>query len=212
MVSPTQWTWVWVTPGVGDGQGGLACCSLWGRKELDTTERLNWTVRYHFLALSLPNLDPHQHLCYIPLRYISLRLGLALSVLSAYNTTKIYMPLSHFTGVGVLMLTSPKSLPWPHSPKAQTITVYSSYLERIFFFPPNIMYSFVSGLFSSLDCKLQEKRDITLFTIGPPHLEGDQHIVDPHLRFGRWLNECMNECLTTEGIQDNGGKEDNWEY
>ena len=31
------------TPGVGDGQGGLACCSLWGRKESDTTERLNWT-------------------------------------------------------------------------------------------------------------------------------------------------------------------------
>ena len=29
------------TPGVGDGQGGLACCSLWGRKESDTTERLN---------------------------------------------------------------------------------------------------------------------------------------------------------------------------
>ena len=31
------------TSGVGDGQGGLACCSSWGRKELDTTERLNWT-------------------------------------------------------------------------------------------------------------------------------------------------------------------------
>ena len=29
------------TPGVGDGQGGLACCSSWGRKGLDTTERLN---------------------------------------------------------------------------------------------------------------------------------------------------------------------------
>ena len=28
-------------PGAGDGQGGLACCSPWGRKELDTTERLN---------------------------------------------------------------------------------------------------------------------------------------------------------------------------
>ena len=26
------------TPGVGDGQGGLACCSSWGLKELDTTE------------------------------------------------------------------------------------------------------------------------------------------------------------------------------
>ena len=28
------------TPGVGDGQGGLACCSPWGHKELDRTERL----------------------------------------------------------------------------------------------------------------------------------------------------------------------------
>ena len=28
---------------VGDGQGGLACCDSWGRKESDTTERLNWT-------------------------------------------------------------------------------------------------------------------------------------------------------------------------
>jgi len=31
------------TPGVGDRQGGLACCDSWGRKESDTTERLNWT-------------------------------------------------------------------------------------------------------------------------------------------------------------------------
>ena len=30
------------TLGVGDGQGGLACCSPWGRKESDTAERLNW--------------------------------------------------------------------------------------------------------------------------------------------------------------------------
>ena len=27
--------------GVGDGQGSLACCSPWGRKELDMTEQLN---------------------------------------------------------------------------------------------------------------------------------------------------------------------------
>ena len=39
MASLTQWTWVWV----GDGQGGLACCDSWGRKELETTETLNWT-------------------------------------------------------------------------------------------------------------------------------------------------------------------------
>ena len=29
------------TPGVGDEQGSLACCSPWGRKELDMTEPLN---------------------------------------------------------------------------------------------------------------------------------------------------------------------------
>ena len=31
------------TPGVGDGQGGLAYCGSWGRKQSDTTEWLNWT-------------------------------------------------------------------------------------------------------------------------------------------------------------------------
>ena len=31
------------TPGVGDGQGGLAYCDSWGRKESDMTERLNRT-------------------------------------------------------------------------------------------------------------------------------------------------------------------------
>ena len=31
------------TSGVGDGQGGLACCDSWGCKESDMTEWLNWT-------------------------------------------------------------------------------------------------------------------------------------------------------------------------
>ena len=34
------------TPGVGDGQGGLACCGSWGHKESDMTERLNWTPHF----------------------------------------------------------------------------------------------------------------------------------------------------------------------
>ena len=43
------------TPGVGDGQGSLACCSLWGRKELDMTEWLNWlTDCAYSTALSRP--------------------------------------------------------------------------------------------------------------------------------------------------------------
>ena len=38
------------TPGDGDGQGGLAYCDSWGCKELDTTERLNWTELNWFFA------------------------------------------------------------------------------------------------------------------------------------------------------------------
>ena len=41
------------TPGVGDGQGGLASCGSWGHKESDTTEQLNWTelnaIEYYFV-------------------------------------------------------------------------------------------------------------------------------------------------------------------
>ena len=33
------------TPGVGDGQGSLACCGSWGCKESDTTEWLNWKLK-----------------------------------------------------------------------------------------------------------------------------------------------------------------------
>ena len=35
------------TLGVGNGQGGLACCSSWGLKELDMTEWLNWLTDWN---------------------------------------------------------------------------------------------------------------------------------------------------------------------
>jgi len=41
------------TPGVGDGQGGLACCNSWGRKELDMTEWLNWTIYFYLFSFFL---------------------------------------------------------------------------------------------------------------------------------------------------------------
>ena len=43
MAAPTWCTWVECALGVGDGQGGLACCSPWSLSESDTTERLDWT-------------------------------------------------------------------------------------------------------------------------------------------------------------------------
>ena len=52
------------TLGVGDGQGGLACCDSWGRKELDTTERLNWTELILLNCISMHRVahaDTHTH-------------------------------------------------------------------------------------------------------------------------------------------------------
>ena len=52
IASPTRWMW---TPGVVDGQESLECCDSWGCKELDTTERLDWTDS--FWNITLPGLE-----------------------------------------------------------------------------------------------------------------------------------------------------------
>ena len=49
------------TPGVGDGQGGLACCDSWGCKESDTTERRNWT-EHDYYEISQAKLQCHTDL------------------------------------------------------------------------------------------------------------------------------------------------------
>ena len=43
------------TLGAGDGQGDLACCNSWGRKESDMTERLNWTELILGPVIRLPS-------------------------------------------------------------------------------------------------------------------------------------------------------------
>ena len=45
------------TLGVGDGQGGLACCNSWGCKESDMTERLNWSELMLYLKVT-KRIDP----------------------------------------------------------------------------------------------------------------------------------------------------------
>ena len=59
MASLTQWTWVWVTSGSGDGQGGLACCSPWGRKVSDMTEWLNRTEMNWIILIIFPWAVPY---------------------------------------------------------------------------------------------------------------------------------------------------------
>ena len=55
------------TSGVGDGQGGLACCDSCGRKELDMTERLNWTESWFQLVIHPARHFPccTLHICWI---------------------------------------------------------------------------------------------------------------------------------------------------
>ena len=53
-------------PGVGDGQGSLVCCSPWGCKESDTTERLNGLTSFpqskHYISQIL-------HTTFFPIKY-----------------------------------------------------------------------------------------------------------------------------------------------
>ena len=59
MAARTQWTWIWLSPRVGDGQGSLACCSPRGCKESDMTDQLNWTVLNLFPIISFTNIFSH---------------------------------------------------------------------------------------------------------------------------------------------------------
>ena len=47
------------TPGVGDGQGGLACCNSWGLKESDMTKQLNWNWTEVTVGKSLCSITDH---------------------------------------------------------------------------------------------------------------------------------------------------------
>ena len=47
MVSPTQWTRVWVNSKSWWWTGGLACWSRWGHKESDMTEQMDWTELFY---------------------------------------------------------------------------------------------------------------------------------------------------------------------
>ena len=50
------------TLGVGDVQGGLACCDSWGRKESDTIEQLNWTEPYNRKIIQLGLTHSYEHI------------------------------------------------------------------------------------------------------------------------------------------------------
>ena len=80
------------TPGVGDGQGGLACCDSWGGKALDMTE-LNWTDTYTPPFCTFFPLGHHRVLSRVPcgMQYILISY-LTYSINSVY----VSIPVSEF--------------------------------------------------------------------------------------------------------------------
>ena len=79
------------TLGVGDAQGGLACCSPWGRKELDTTEQLNWTELSVYMSIPISQFtSPH-------LSYVSINLFLHVWLYSCFVDKFICTLLLVFT-------------------------------------------------------------------------------------------------------------------
>ena len=82
--------------GVGDEQGSLACCSPWGRKQLDTTERLNWTDAIQVICWQEAGLWETVDFLFQCERKEKKNLAVLRSL---YSATKNYVFLQHIPGL-----------------------------------------------------------------------------------------------------------------
>ena len=87
----SQWT-----PGVGNEQGGLACCNLWGRKELDMTERLIWSDLICILNISLIILI--DIILIFNLLHVVFYIKYIFEIINQMNTTKMHNYSLRFMG------------------------------------------------------------------------------------------------------------------
>ena len=116
------------TPGVGEGQGSLVCCDSWGRKESDTTERLNWTELNMCLSLSnlkaFPNPSKYSLVAFIYISYSIIFIFLTKSlpkILTCSNFCELYFLADSFhllSNYGSVFLS------WVDSPVSQVQQLY----------------------------------------------------------------------------------------
>ena len=88
---------VW-TPGFGDGQGGLAYCSSWSRKESDTTEWLNWTdfIENSFMIRTeCPKKETKQWADFLLFSLLYLGMGLHFILTWMYIFFSLYQLIDH---------------------------------------------------------------------------------------------------------------------
>ena len=135
-------------PGVGDGQGGLACCGSWGCKESDTTEWLNWWHLYFKFRKPKWNPSPWQfQLCSL-FNFLFLLLMLfflfycLISVGTRYQNKEFGMDLKLLDSI------FKSSLHWPYpttsnhsNPHTYSIGKYFWNLPPMFYFPKNQVIS-----------------------------------------------------------------------
>ena len=81
------------TLGVGDGQGGLACCDSWGRKESDTTEWLIWSDTFHNFLIHL-TADEHLGSFHVPDVVNSAAMNIGVHVSLSILVSSVCMPSS----------------------------------------------------------------------------------------------------------------------
>ena len=81
------------TLGVGDGQGGLACCGSWGCKESDMTERLNWTD----LTELGHNFPSKEQVSFNFMAAITICSDFQFSSVQSLSSVRLYGPMNHST-------------------------------------------------------------------------------------------------------------------
>ena len=141
------------TPGVGDGQGSLACCISWGRKESDTTKPLNWTE----LTIGTPTVPTIMRIKWD-------------NYLSCLDTVwPKHMLLDYYSLSPLILTTSnPCSLTY-HSKRLFTTNYFSTQILSVapHYLPQKfqIHWSLASGFFSNLIISFPTTTHFTRFRI-----------------------------------------------
>ena len=76
-------------PGVGDRQGSLECCSPWGCKESDTTERLHFTSLFFTVQLSHPYMTTGKTIALTRWTFVGKVMSLPFNMLSRLVITSL---------------------------------------------------------------------------------------------------------------------------
>ena len=115
---------------VGDGQGSLACCSPWGHKELDTTERLNW-IEWLWWCFSVSR---HRRMLPLLLSFLPCSgavVFLSSSLFEGFHSSVVFCsPLAECLCVILVLLPSA----WPvtelsHSPCSESLSALSALIS-----------------------------------------------------------------------------------